>query len=543
MARPVAGDYLKDGTPIFSAVAAPVDTYVKPQRSGASSAEALVSALSGLDKAIQPVLQRRFDKAKETEVAQGQQLWQENRQDFAEAVRTGAVPAGASPYVRKGYRTSQLHTLGANYATELARGLEESKLGQVDDPAQIEQYLADFHEKFSATNNLNGFDTVELASVFTPMATKAHDNFRLRQVEKNIQFVETERFTSFQNEVLATLDMQTFDGSRSQIDTAIAGTAEWLKAKADELDAEGLDRTKISKSVVDILTSAAEADEDLDILRVLEAVKLGTGPLANTQYGREQMFRTKERILSAQLRRQAASDRAQAKARAARVETISLEGMRAAIAGDEVKAAEAMNLLLSEGGDASEARALYSFTEQRKTGRKEEMAAGEWSRMNAEVEAAQTREEARKAIVPHIPYIGPDQADDLLRTWDRLHGKSGTPAEQRFFSFSEADGPLRGLQATIVGNEFDANDERRDRAAILGNEWLYAKIDWYDQNKREDGTFDSAAYSKFAVEWSKTMRDIYLSPENTTSDVLEVNKALQSRVGAQRLPSIGDIPD
>lgn len=523
MARPVAGDFLRDATPIFSPVARPVDTYYQPGRPAQSSAEALTNALAGLDQTINPILQKKEDKAKERELAEGEILFKQNRKDFSEAVRTGAIPAGASPYVRKGYRQSQLHTLGANYATELARGLEESEIYKVDDPAQIEEYLSKFHNQFIQTNNLGGYDKVEIATILNPMITKANDSFRGRQVERNIQFIETERFTAFEGEVLATLDMQTFDGSRSQVNAAVGATSEWLKAKADELDAEGLDRTKISKTIIGIVTAAAEADNDLDILSVLDNVTLGTAPLSSTAYGRQQMTRAKESILSAGLRAQAAAAQANAKARQAAIEQASLDATNAAIAGDDAAYQEAFRRLGQM--DASEARSVYNFKEARDEGRTQKAQQGAWGSFDAALSKADTREDARAVVAEYtangmIPY---SDAADSMRTWDRLHGESSTPEEQRFFTFGPANDVISDLEKSIVGNEFDSNVTKRDRAALMKNDWRETAIDWYDKNKREDGTFDRTAFLQFAIQFSRQRREIYLTEEVSNDDALEVN--------------------
>ena len=514
MARAVAGDFLRDATPILSPVARPVDTFVQPGKPAKGSAEALTNALSGLDGVINPILKKQEKKAKESEIAEGQQLFMKNRTDFGEAVRSGAIPAGASPYVRKGYRQSQLHTLGANYATELARGLEESEIYKVDDPAQIEEYLTKFYEQFTTTNGIEGYDKVELATIFGPMAQRAHDGFRGRQVERNIEFIETERFNAFDAEGFATISMQNFDGSSSQVNGAVVGTGAWFEQKAGELDAEGLDRTKIGKSIVGTVISAAIADEDLDILSVLDHVTLGTAPLSGTSYGRDAIARAEDRILSAQLRRQAAGDRYAAKARAAAIEAASIAATQAALEGDDDAYATAYARVASL--DASEARGLVLFKEGRDKGRTQLAQAGAWGSFMTALDGASSKEEATAIVAEYtanmlIPY---NDANDSLRSWERWNNSGGTPSEQRFFSFAPANDVIGDLAKTIIGNEYDETGAKRDRAGLLKNEWRSAAIDWYTKNQDDEGGFDRSAYVTFAIQWSKQMREIYVDADD-----------------------------
>ena len=529
MARPVAGDFLRDSTPIFSPVARPVDTFVQGKSGGGtSSSEALAAALSGLDSAFSPILEKKEIKAKEREVAEGNVLFQKNRTDFGDAVKSGAIPAGASPYVRKGYRASQLHTLGANYATEMARGLEESGIYKVDDPAQIEEYIGKFYEQFTQTNNLEGFDKLELATVFGPMVTRAHDGFRGRQVERNIQFIETERFNAFEGEVLATLDMQTFDGSASQVGNAVTGTSEWLTAKAAELDAEGMDRTKISKSIIGIITSAAVEDGDLDILSVLDNVTLGTAPLSGTAFARDAMALAEDRILSAQLRRQAAGDRYAAKARAAAVEAASIAATQAALDGDDNAYATAYAQVAAM--DASEARGLVLFKEGRDKGRTQLAQAGAWGGFNAALDAAETPEEARAVLADFtsnglIPY---SSANSNYQAWLGWNASDQTPAEQRFFTNAPARQIISDLSRSITGSDIHMKQESADRAAIMKTEYRWAAMDWYTKNRDEDGSFDPVAYQEFTLKWASQAREIYVNPEEVDVNKDVIDRASQT---------------
>lgn len=511
MARPVAGDYLRDATPIFSPVARPVDTYVasRPQESGSA---ALLRALGGLDKQINPVLTKIETKAKEDELAEGQRLFQENRSDFRDAVKSGAIPLGASPYVRKGYRRSQLHTLGANYATDLATALETSDIHKIEDPAEIEKYLAGFYKEFAETNGLGDMDNVELAENFSPLVQRAHDSFRLRQSEKNVAWMEEERLVAFEGEVLSTIDMLDFDGPRTKVGAAVASTAEFLTAKAEELDQEGVDRKEISRRIIGIVAAAAEEKKDLDILAVLGQVKLGTAPLSSTMAGRNAITQVRERVSAAQQRAAAAADAAYRRAQRAKTEEASLAASRAALEGDDE--AYRANLETLSTLDASEFRAVISFKSSQDAGRDETLQRNSWGevafdlfRTADEASAIQLVNEA--IIAGRLPY---QDGNEMLNSWRR---ENNDEDYGRFVGFQGVSQWAGQIESMVAGEMGMADPEARGRAGQARSFFTEQMEDWYVANKAEDGTFNKIEAARTAREVFKQTLEIYMDEAPT----------------------------
>ena len=149
MARPVVANPFENQIPTVSATASPVDIYVRPADKTSPFA-ALADTLSRLEQKAVPVLQREEQRRAERELKEGQRLYEENRFAIGDAVKKGIIEEGASPYIRKGYRISQMSTLAMRYAEDLERVLEQQKLYTNGDPARIEAFVADF-QKHSLT--------------------------------------------------------------------------------------------------------------------------------------------------------------------------------------------------------------------------------------------------------------------------------------------------------------------------------------------------------------------------------------------------------
>lgn len=536
MARAVAGDYLRDATPIFSPTARPVDTYVRPAQKESAS-DALLRALGGLDDAVTPVLSKMEKDAQKEELAEGQKVFMQNRADFRDAVTSGAIPAGASPYVRKGYRRAQLHTLGANYATELASELETSDIYKIDDPAEVEEFLKGYHQKFAEANGLGDIDPVELAESFSPLAQRAHDSFRVRQTEKNIQFVEAERLTAFEGEVLSIMDLHTFGGSRSQVAGAVTATAEFLTAKAKELDEEGIDRAQINDRVIGMIVAAAVEREDTDILNVLKQVKLGTAPIYNTAAGRKAVAQAERAIISASNARAARARAAQAAAEKARVQELETKLFDATVSGEfDINSPELQELKRLDAGGArqavnwNEARKEAMARDDQKVGfgysRESIMEQGTYS------EALRT---ANRLVQEDL--ISTSDADQALGDYRSIEN---TPQLKRLLGDGFLNDVISRVQKVAGGAGAFGAFQDPERAAESAARAQRVVIEWYNENRREDGSVNYDDFINRVSQVEATMMKIYGSGGDGSTQV-EVPDTKVAPDGTA--VKITDIPD
>ncbi len=355
MGRPVVGDMLRDAAPTVAPQAAPVDVFSRPSQKSSRSA-ALLGALGKLDKVVNPLLEEYSKEAREREFSEGQQAFKANRKAFKDAVRDGDLPAGASPWVNRGYRTSQLKAQAGNYAVMLSRALDQSNLEETGDPQEIEQFMQEFYSDFAEKNGIADYDPVEVQDAFLPTVTQAHEGFRKAHMQRHVKWVEDKRFEAYGAELVTNIDVLgiqggfAIEGNRQQLNQTI------MQAAAT-LDAEGLDRTKITKATIDIITNAAVNRSDLSILQSLKEVNLGTAPLGNTAYGRSQMARARETILNKQeaaARRRAAAEK---RRRGDMIKNVENMVMNSIMEGDEPMVEEGIQFLRDNG----EALAAYTL--------------------------------------------------------------------------------------------------------------------------------------------------------------------------------------
>ena len=99
MARPVVGNPFDNQIPTKSPVATPVDTFVRGVEKRSSMA-GIAETLNRFSRKAAPALQRLEQQAAEKELLEGQRLYQENRVAIGEAVKSGLIEEGASPYLQ-----------------------------------------------------------------------------------------------------------------------------------------------------------------------------------------------------------------------------------------------------------------------------------------------------------------------------------------------------------------------------------------------------------------------------------------------------------
>lgn len=482
--RPRAGDYFRDAIPTVSPTASPVDTFVRsaPKQ---SQGQALMTALEGLDDVVNPFLREAHQEAAEDETAEGQALFQKSRQGFRDAVRSGEIPAGASPYVRQGYRKAQLNAAAGSYATQLARELETSDFEKIEDPQEIERYLSEFNQHFIEQNNLSGWDPSELGEVFQPTVAKAHDQFRQAQMQKNIKYVERERFMAFEAEVIASIDMQGFGGGHASQQAALGDMTNWLQAKVAELDSEGLDRVAISESVMEIIASEAVRRKNPAILKLMDTVKLGTAALSGTKKGRA-LYEASESQIDRQLMADAAAARsAVAKAEEAEIEAAETAYYNAILDGNDL-AKEQAAARLRELGDPETVIDLYREGQRFDDDLMDESTEENYEGFEYAMSNARDPHEARKIAKDYSNRISMTTRSTILnRTLKRIK-------DVNYNNFTSNNGytAFKGRISNLAGQGSPWQPGRDTKAAIAAeNDFDDMMADYYDRNP-EASAFD-----------------------------------------------------
>lgn len=283
MARVVVGNPFENQIPTVSPTANVVDTYVRPAEKSSPFA-ALAQTLQNIERKATPVLQREEKRRAEKEFAEGQKLWDDTRKQFGEAVKAGIIKEGESPYVRKGYRISNLSSLSAQYSQELKDALDRKKLYTNGNPAAIEAYTKKFKEEFKKKYGINeSFGATEVAEYFLPTTTKADQAFAASWREKNVAYMSAKAYDGIRNKLAAytysIVDPKLTQEQRTQ---NANGLMEFIKATAQEAEKDGMNRTKVGDAIGDALRLVALQTQDTTPLDLMAHVQLGTAPLGAT---------------------------------------------------------------------------------------------------------------------------------------------------------------------------------------------------------------------------------------------------------------------
>jgi len=296
MARAVVGNPFENQIPTVSPTAQPVDIYqrgVVKNSTFASLAENLSRLSQKADRAFGNVEKR----AAEREFAEGQELYNKTRLSIGDAVREGIIDEGESPYLRKGYRVSQLNVLANKYATDLNVALEAQQLYKNGNPAAAAKFSQNFYDKFVEANDLSAFAPTELAEFLTPTTQKANAAFISSWKTKNISWQREQNYIQLQEEI-GVYTNSLYDGTPTSEEKKTA-LSTWIQSKLNGAEANGMDRQKVNKAIVDAVIITALENNDLDRLKVLDTIKAGTGFLGDRVDVRKAMLSAENTIQSA----------------------------------------------------------------------------------------------------------------------------------------------------------------------------------------------------------------------------------------------------
>ena len=296
MARVVVGNPFEGQIPTVSATAQPVDTYVQGV-ARRNPFDSLATTLKNFSAKAKPVLRDIETRRANEEYAEGLRLYNETRKSVGEAVKLGAISESDSPYLRKGYRVGHLNVLAARYTSDLDRDLEAKKLFHAGDPAKISAYVDEYYAQFTKDNPLDGFIEKEVADNFSSHVLKANEAFRTSWLEKHRVYADGKIYDGISDQINAST-VAIFEDAETDREILRANfrMKNWLENSIKGWEADGLNRTKLNKMVVDSVVMSAIENENTDILDLLNEVKLGTGSAGSTAYARDQIDKAEEAI-------------------------------------------------------------------------------------------------------------------------------------------------------------------------------------------------------------------------------------------------------
>jgi len=309
MARPVVGNPFEGQLPTVSATASPVDVYVRGTEKRSSLA-ALAKTLEGFSSKATSALAGMEKQAAEREILEGQRLYAENRIAIGDAVKKGIIEEGASPYIRKGYRISQMSTMAMRYADDLERVLEQRKLYQNGDPERIESFIQKFQNEFIEANGLSGFIPSELQEYFGTSAAKSNEVFRGAWRDKHVAWQKEAARKAFENQVaMATMVLMQEGATLEERQAALQKLGGYVQTLADGKKVDGVSNEDVINSVLQGVGNIAEYTADDSILELFDNIKFGTNTASSSLKIQGKILDIQNKVFTLQERRRVQQER------------------------------------------------------------------------------------------------------------------------------------------------------------------------------------------------------------------------------------------
>lgn len=296
--RPQQREYRREGE--IQPVARPSDSFVQvgpPQKSNLFDlADALSSFSASLGSLSRETAAREKAAAEEADKAAAMRARLENGTSYSDAVKKGLIPPQASPVFVKTYKEQDGTALGRKASAEIALEFEKWDGGD-NTPAAFESWLTErVKERFGSADT----DTLKAALPFI-RETQAQLS------ERNVKRIGERLMTGIVDKAGVEIDTVLSSalkeaGDLGQMDTT--GVARTLDGITGRLKAAGVQGKDLNRLVVDRVVQNAIERGDVSILDVLlRDRENGTPGPGNTTYGREEISKAEEKILSRSLRR------------------------------------------------------------------------------------------------------------------------------------------------------------------------------------------------------------------------------------------------
>lgn len=257
----------------------------------------LSRALSQIEPKLQSFLGETHKENKKQAFAEGRAHFNANRMAWKEFAEANPELAGANPWLRRGYQEAHLDTMANQFKVEMHKFYQEEGLQNRQNPQEVQQLLG---EKVKAwrEENLQGFDDLDIAEFFDGkqeqyLAGLASEHSRRRMhnaVEENKQMLGQSVSSLIMG---ANADISINWGDPDIQVGAYQALGMEIKAKADNMIANGIPAHEANKIVIDSIVTMARDMEDEDILDLLDHIPTHDGStVGGTNYAKNARTQT-----------------------------------------------------------------------------------------------------------------------------------------------------------------------------------------------------------------------------------------------------------
>lgn len=277
-----------------------------------SGARSLTNQLASLNPALQNFLGAGFDFYREQERAKGEEFARNNKGTYAEAVRKGDLPAGASVFFREAVVRSEVENKGRSFNAWLqSRWMSDPNIKGADEET-FERWLEAQTSDYSG-RELSAYNASVVSEEFGPLARQAQQNLAVHHIADGFKRTRDRGLQALQDGVLSVIrevetteDIVPFAERLAAEGVDISGldadeirtqyVINYINRKVDEAYNVGIPYADSNRLVTDAVELLAMESGDTAVLEVGDHIKAGTGPLGNTLAYREMALRTSARI-------------------------------------------------------------------------------------------------------------------------------------------------------------------------------------------------------------------------------------------------------
>jgi hypothetical protein len=258
-------------------VAEPVDTFV--DNNGGNQLEQLARSLSGISPEVSKLSDFLSDKGHAQDEAQANSdvsaAVRNGANTYADAVKSGQIPASASPYYRM-YAQKQMGQLMAGKMSSDFEADATRDLAGITSLSQFDEYQKQYQSKWLQDH---GGDNGNLAfsEGYDPHANAAMADARSRAAEligKNLQAQTVGALIQTHGQTIRTMLQQ--GASHEQI-------AAVIDSENNAAIASGVRGDQVNIATSEAIGNVAEANKDSSVLDLAGKVKAGTGFLGDTE--------------------------------------------------------------------------------------------------------------------------------------------------------------------------------------------------------------------------------------------------------------------
>lgn len=271
-------------------VAEPVNTYVRPAEIPKSPLLGLAQALEEFDSSLSPIIEKERQRQDQADAVQAQaEFLKNNEEGYSEAVRTGAIPASASPTFVRSYKEMEGRRIARDAEASLFENYQTSGLSQNENPAAFSPWVSG-----QVQGALNGVTDPDVLKGAMPQLQSTVSRLGLSHAKAVGNLVMQKAIAGVGSDIVGAISdsetVPTVDAEGKLIKWA--GVTDKIDAAVQNGRAIGIPEDKLQKMAVDAVTTKAIESRDVDLLGNLPP------DIANTVYGQKEIARAHDVILT-----------------------------------------------------------------------------------------------------------------------------------------------------------------------------------------------------------------------------------------------------